>query len=100
MPKSRARFGLITLAAVTGVALLCAYFYVTTNDYRSLNFTDATVLMKYRSKNHGYLSVRVRTSDNREFAVEGIPEAAWLNLSVGSKISKDSGASDVTIQTP
>jgi hypothetical protein len=77
-----------------------SYVRLTTEEYPSLDFSDAVVIEKYRSRNHGYLSVRVQVEGRGTLAVEGVSPASWDKLSAGSRISKRCGTSDVKVERP
>jgi F0F1-type ATP synthase membrane subunit c/vacuolar-type H+-ATPase subunit K len=68
-----------------------------TEKYPSLAFSEGVVVEKYRSKNHGYLSVRVEVAGRGILVVEGISPASWDAVSAGSRVSKHCGTSDIAV---
>jgi hypothetical protein len=66
----------------------------------SLAFSEGVVVEKYRSRNHGYLSVRVEVAGRGILSVEGMSPAAWNVVSAGAKVSKRSGTTDIAVVRP
>lgn len=98
--KLAKKFIVTALGTTAFTVLFLAYVHVTTRDYRDLDFSSAVVVTKYKSRNHNYLSVRVQPVSGKEFSVEGIPLSSWDKISIGSKISKRAGSSDVAVDIP
>ena len=80
--------------------LFWSYVRLTTEEYPSLAFSDGVVVEKYRSNNHGYLSVRVEVAGRGTLAVEGISASSWDVVSAGSRVSKSCGTTDITVERP
>jgi hypothetical protein len=80
--------------------LFWSYVRLTTEEYPSLDFAHGVVVEKYRSNNHGYLSVRVEVAGRGTVAVEGISPSSWDVVSAGSRVSKRCGTSDIAVERP
>jgi hypothetical protein len=80
--------------------LFWSYVRFTTEDYLSLDFSSGVVVEKYRSRNHGYLSIRVQVAGRGTLEVEGVSPASWDKVSVGARVSKHCGTSDIAVEAP
>ena len=81
-------------------ALFWSYVRITTEEHRSLEFSQGRVVEKYRSRNHGYLSARVEVAGRGTLACEGLSPASWDAVSTESSVAKRCGSTDITVLTP
>lgn len=67
---------------------------------RSLEFAQGEVVEKYRSANHGRLSVRVEVRGRGTLNCEGLSPATWAAITPGSWVAKRCGTTDLAVLTP
>jgi hypothetical protein len=89
----------------TGLAVLffvysCVWSFVflMTEPGRCREFSDGLVVKKYKSSNHGPLSVVVDLGDSGKVVCEGLSAEAWEAVSPGSKVAKKCGSTDIVLK--
>jgi hypothetical protein len=81
-------------------SLFWSWLLITTEKNNSLQFAEGRVVEKYRSSNHGYLSVWVAVDGRGTVACEGLSPETWEAISPGSKVAKRCGSRDIVVVTP
>ncbi len=77
-----------------------SFLFVLTESGRCREFSEGIVVEKFKSSNHGSLSVRVDLGRSGTVTCEGLSAETWETISPGSKIAKRCGPTDVVMLKP
>lgn len=91
-PKPDTRIDFLRKVSLFAMFSVLVYFPVTQRETRTEiigpSFRGA-VSDKYRSSNHGYLSLEIKRSNGETMTLESVDENVWANAKIGDLFDKD-----------